>query len=69
MKTKHLHQLVSNGIHRVQRGHRVLENDADFASAHLTEFLFRHFFHMVVTIECNGSPTILPGSAIIPIKE
>ncbi len=47
-----LADLVADAHDRVQRRHRVLEDKADIAAAHLAQFLVRHLLQ-VVTIEAR----------------
>ena len=43
MQHHRFRDLLTNSYHRVQGGHRVLENHGDIIAAHMLQFLFAHF--------------------------
>ena len=55
-----LHDLVADGVHRVQAGHGVLEDDGDFVAADLAEVLLLHLLDLVA-VEPHGAAHQLAG--------
>ena len=55
-----LHDLVADGVHRVQAGHGVLEDDGDFVATDLAEVLLLHLLDLVA-VEPHGAAHQLAG--------
>ena len=49
-----LHELVADGIHRIQAGHRILEDHACLVSSEVSH-LFFVVSQQVFTVKCDGS--------------
>ncbi len=55
--------LVADGVHRVQTGHRILEDDGHLVAPDLPEFLLGHLVDLVA-VKTNGATHQLAGIGI-----
>jgi hypothetical protein len=56
MRAQRLRKLETDGVDRVERGHRVLEDEADLGAAYLPQFL-RTDLEQVLTVKHHSVPS------------
>ena len=69
MGHEHLGNLVTNGVHRIQGGHGLLENHGNLLSPDMAHLFFRQI-QQIDALKLIRPPTIRPGGSLIsPMTE